>query len=143
MKFLLTVLFVLMPILHLDPCHAIDLQEFHDGIYRPIGSACGLHTEVSGRWIIATNILPPNMSDKPNVCSGPYRSCRGKTYRVSCNYDGECWLPSHDRTTDPPDVILLEDGNFLNMPTIMSDGRRTVKFVRTSARSYSWCGPSP
>jgi hypothetical protein len=113
---------------------AINLQDFHDKNFNPIGGPvggkykCGIHLEISGSYVVITNIAPPNQ-DAHVFCSKIHSGCDGRSYSSRCDSYGNC-LSLRDNTT--LNLQLLADGNIFFPPS-------GTKYTRSSESTYEWC----
>ncbi len=109
---------------------AINLRSFHGKNFQPIGSYCGLHLEVSGRSLVVTNIIPPDVPAHTSFCDleSKWRRC-GSSIMLECDSTGECVSKDSDQEMN---LTLLEDGNIFNRT-------KSVKVLRTSRSDYEWC----
>lgn len=113
---------------------AINLQTFHNKNFNPVSGPiggkykCGIHLEISGSYVVVTNITPPNR-DADNFCSTINSGCDGHSYSSRCDKDGQCFSLIDNKTLN---LQLLEDGNIF-FPKSGS------KYLRSSATTYNWC----
>ncbi len=102
---------LLMFLLSMSSYGSVDLNGFHNINFNATGLFCGLHLEVSGDSLIATNIIPPG-SDYSNSCGagGHSSQCRGQSALFKCDSEGQCF----DRNGELA-LVLLQDGNFFSL----------------------------
>ncbi|MGZ3779720.1 MAG: hypothetical protein ACXVCY_03730 [Pseudobdellovibrionaceae bacterium] len=112
---------------------AADLKSFHEVNFNPLGQYCGLHVEVSGKYLFVTHIIPPEKSDTA-VCGGggknDFLACNGSSQKLICD-------KSICKTVDPENdgelvLELLENGNIFSMPN-------KVLSIRTDVEDFSYC----
>jgi hypothetical protein len=122
---LLTALFC---IFSANVSYAINLKDFHNRNFETIGPMCGLHLEVSGDVVIATNIIPPKANAMESLCE-TYSRCTGQSMFLRCKQDGLCYFENEPNRVA---YFLMTDGNIYN-------NVNRVKLLRTSATQYKWC----